>query len=70
MLECSRTPKCKDTSGGADKGEGPLGIQVQGDGTRIKPVLDLIDMEPEEAPIDRPARPARPKAITENYQSS
>jgi hypothetical protein len=34
MLECSRIVKCKDTSGGADKGEGPLGIQVQGDGTR------------------------------------
>jgi hypothetical protein len=23
----------------------------------IKPVLDLINMEPEEGPIDRPARP-------------
>jgi hypothetical protein len=34
MLECSHTPKHKDTPGGADKGEGPLGIQVQGDGTR------------------------------------
>jgi predicted nuclease with TOPRIM domain len=26
MLECSRTPKRKDTPRGADKGEGPLGI--------------------------------------------
>jgi hypothetical protein len=31
MLECSRTPK--RTPGDADKG-GPLGVQVQGDGTR------------------------------------
>jgi hypothetical protein len=45
-------PKCKDTSGGADKGEGPLDVQVQGDGTRIKPVLDLIGMEPKEALTD------------------
>jgi hypothetical protein len=34
MLECSRTPKCKDTPRGTDKGEGPLGVQVQGKGTR------------------------------------
>jgi hypothetical protein len=67
MLECSRTPKCKDTSGGADKGEGPLGVQVQGDGTGIKPVLYLIGMEPEEVLTDRPARP---EAIIEKCQSS
>jgi hypothetical protein len=34
MLECSHTPKHKDTPGGTDKGEGPLGVQVQDDGTR------------------------------------
>jgi hypothetical protein len=33
----------------------------------IKPVLDLIGMEPEEAPSDRPARP---EAIIEKCQSS
>jgi hypothetical protein len=34
MLECSRMPKHKDTPGGTNKGEGPLGVQVQGDGIR------------------------------------
>jgi hypothetical protein len=33
----------------------------------IKPVLDLISMEPEEGPTDRPARP---EAIVEKCQSS
>jgi hypothetical protein len=33
----------------------------------IKPVLDLIRMEPEEAPTDRPAQP---EAIVEKCQSS
>jgi hypothetical protein len=33
----------------------------------IKPVLDLIGMEPEEGPTDRPARP---EAIVEKCQSS
>jgi hypothetical protein len=54
VLDCSRTPKRKDTPGGADKGEGPLSIH-------------LIGMEPEEAPTDRPARP---EAIFEKCQSS
>jgi hypothetical protein len=34
MLECSRKPKHKDTPGGTNKGEGPLGFQVQDDGAR------------------------------------
>jgi hypothetical protein len=34
MLEGSHMPKCKDTPRGTDKGEGPLGVQVRGDGTR------------------------------------
>jgi hypothetical protein len=34
MLECSHAPKRKDTSRDTDKGEGPLGVQMQGDGTR------------------------------------
>jgi hypothetical protein len=34
MLECSHTPKCKGTPRGTDKGEKPLGVQVQSDGTR------------------------------------
>jgi FtsZ-binding cell division protein ZapB len=36
MLECSHAPKCQDTPGGVDKGEGPLDIEVQGNGRRNK----------------------------------
>jgi hypothetical protein len=36
MLECSRTPKRQYTPGGTDKGEGALGVEVQGDGRRNK----------------------------------
>jgi hypothetical protein len=32
VLECSRAPEHKDTHGGADQGEEPIGVQVQGDG--------------------------------------
>jgi hypothetical protein len=34
MFECSRAPKRQDTPRGANKGEGSIGIQVQGDGRR------------------------------------
>jgi hypothetical protein len=34
MLECSHMPKRQDTPRGADKGEGPLGVEVQGNGRR------------------------------------
>jgi hypothetical protein len=34
MLECSRAPKHQDTPRGTDKGDGPLGVEVQGDGRR------------------------------------
>jgi predicted nuclease with TOPRIM domain len=34
VLECSHTPEHKDTPGGADQGEGPLGVQVRGNGAR------------------------------------
>jgi hypothetical protein len=53
MLECSHMPKHKDTPRGADKGEGPLGVQMQGNGKGIKLVLDLISIELEEGPTDR-----------------
>jgi hypothetical protein len=36
MLECSHVPKCQDTPRDVDKGEGPLGVEVQGDGRRNK----------------------------------
>jgi hypothetical protein len=34
MLECSCTPKHKDAPRGTNKGDRPICIQVQGDGTR------------------------------------
>jgi hypothetical protein len=34
MLECSHMPKCQDTPRSAGKGEGPLGVEVQGNGRR------------------------------------
>jgi hypothetical protein len=36
MLECRHALKHQDTPRGADKGEGPLGVEVQGDGRRNK----------------------------------
>jgi hypothetical protein len=36
MLEYSHAPKHQDTPGGVDKGKGPLGVKVQGDGRRNK----------------------------------
>jgi hypothetical protein len=36
MIKCSRAPKCQNPPGGANKGEGSLGVKVQGDGKKNK----------------------------------
>jgi hypothetical protein len=55
MLECSRMPKHKDTLEALIKEKDHLVSKCKAMEQGIKPVLDLIGMEPEEGPTDRPA---------------
>jgi hypothetical protein len=55
MLECSHMPKHKDTPRGTDKEKDHVPSKCKAMEQGIKPVLDLIGIEPKEVPTDRSA---------------
>jgi hypothetical protein len=67
MLECSRMPNTKTHLEALIKEKDHLASKCKEMEQGIKPVLDLIVIEPEEGPTDRLARPV---AIVEKCQSS
>jgi hypothetical protein len=67
VLECSRTPEHKDAHGGLVKEKNHLVSMCEVMEQGIKPMLDLIGMEPKETPSDWPVRP---EAIVEKCQNS